>query len=146
MSVADRADALLAFRFVVRIDGDAQGGFSEVSGLQAELDVLELTEGGENAFVHKLPGRAKHGNLTLRRGLARRELWEWFAALLAGDVDRRTVAVELLPPSGDAPEMRWVFDAAFPCRWNGPDLKADQSAVAVESIELCHHGFLVEGG
>ena len=145
MAVSDRTDPLMAFRFVARIDGDAQGGFSEVSGLQAELDVLELQEGGENAFVHKLPGRVKHGNLTLRRGLVKRDMWEWFAKLLDGDIDRRTVAVELLPPSGDKPDVRWVFDSAFPCRWNGPELKSDQSAVAVESIELCHHGFIVEG-
>ena len=73
MAVSDRTDPLMAFRFIARIDGDAQGGFSEVSGLQVELDVLELQEGGENAFVHKLPGRAKHGYLTLRRGQAKRD-------------------------------------------------------------------------
>lgn len=141
MAIADRADPLLAFRFVVRIDGDTMGGFSEVSGLQAEIDVLEVQEGGENSFVHKLPGRTKHGNVTLRRGLVTEEMWQWFHQLVEGRVDRRTVAVELLPPSGDEPEMRWVFESAFPCKWNGPEFKADQSALAVESVELCHHGF-----
>ena len=132
--VGARIDPFIAFRFVVRINGDSFGGFSEVSGLQAEVDVLELSEGGENAFVHKLPGRAKYGNTTLRRGLATPPMWEWFHQLVNGVVDRRTVAIELLPPAGAAPAMRWVLESAFPSRWNGPDLKADQSAIAVAAI------------
>lgn len=141
--IGKRTDPLLAFSFVVRIDGDPFGGFSEVSGLQAEVDTLELVEGGENAFVHKLPGRVKHGNVTLRRGLASIGLWDWFSHLIDGVPDRRTVAIELLPPSGGPPERRWVLESAFPCRWNGPEFKADQSALAIEAVELCHHGFHV---
>lgn len=140
----ERTDPLLGFRFTLRVDGQTIGGFSEVSGIQAEVDVLEIQEGGQNSFVHKLPGRVKHGNLTLRRGLATQDLWDWFAELLEGRVRRRTVAVELLPETGDVPSKRWIYESAFPCRWNGPDLKADQSAVAIESVELCHHGFRAE--
>lgn len=140
----ERLDPYLGFRFRVRVDQETVGGFSEVAGIQAEVEVLNVAEGGLNDFVHKLPGRAKQGNLQLRRGLVSAEMWEWFAKIVAGDIERKTVAVELLDEAGRGPVLRWVFESAFPCRWNGPELKATQSGVAVESVDLCHHGFLVE--
>ena len=144
-ATGDRVDPFGAFRFLVRIDRDTLGGFSEVSGLQAEVEVQEVAEGGVNAIVHKLPGRARHGNLTLRRGLAGPALWDWFHGILRGEITRKTIAVELLDEAGTGVVMRWVFDSAFPLRWSGPELKADQSAIAVEAVEVAHHGFLVEG-
>jgi phage tail-like protein len=144
MATGDRNDPLMAFRFQARIDGDALGGFSEVSGLQAEVEVLDVIEGGLNQYIHRLPGRARYGNLTLRRGLATTALWDWFAEIVAGQITRKPVTVELLSEAGDEVKMRWVFDSAFPAKWQGPELKADQSAIAIEAVELAHHGFLVE--
>lgn len=143
-ATGDRVDPFMSFRFVVRIDRDTLGGFSEVSGLQAEVEVQELPEGGVNTFVHKLPGRARHGNLTLRRGLVTRALWDWFDMTARGVIVRKIVAVELLDPTGGQTVRRWVFDSVFPARWSGPELKADQGAVAIEAVELAHHGFLTE--
>jgi phage tail-like protein len=34
----------------------------------------------------------------------------------------------------------WQVRDAFPCKWIGPDLAAEQSTVAIETVELCHHG------
>jgi hypothetical protein len=44
-------------------------GFSECSGLEASIDVLEYREGGQNTFVHKFPGRASFSNITLKHGV-----------------------------------------------------------------------------
>lgn len=140
-----RPDPLMAFRFLVTVEGVVFGAFSEVTGMQAELDVLELQEGGENAFVHKLPGRTKHGNLTLRRGVVTLELWRWFAEVSAGRPSRRTLAVVILPGAQAAVPARFVFQSAVPVRWTGPELKAEQSTVAMETVEIAHHGFRVEG-
>lgn len=140
-----RPDPLMGFRFLVMVEGEVVAAFSEVSGIQAEVEVLELEEGGENGFVHKLPGRAKHGNLTLRRGVITLELWRWFTEVVAGRPVRRTVSVVLLPGAQLAIPVRFVFESAVPVRWTGPELKAEQSTVAVETVELAHHGFLVEG-
>jgi phage tail-like protein len=140
-----RPDPLMAFRFLVMVEGQLVGAFSEVTGLQAEVDVLELEEGGENGFVHKLPGRARHGNLTLKRGVVTLDLWRWFADVAAGRPDRRTVAVAVLPEDGIDPPLRFVFESAVPVRWTGPELRAEQSTVAMETVELAHHGFLLEG-
>ncbi len=44
--------------------------FQEVGGLEAEIEVETVVEGGENRFVHRLPKPVKHPNLSLKRGLA----------------------------------------------------------------------------
>ena len=140
-----RPDPLMSFRFLVMVEGVVFGGFSEVTGLQGEVDVLELEEGGENGFVHKLPGRAKFGNLTLRRGVVTTELWRWFALVASGRPVRRTLSVVVLPGAQAAIPERFVFEKALPVRWCGPELRAEQSGVAMETVEIAHHGFRVEG-
>ena len=47
----------LTFNFAVEIEGLLVGGFTEVSGLESEIEVEEYREGGVNGFVHKLPGQ-----------------------------------------------------------------------------------------
>ncbi len=59
----------LSFRFWVEIDSLVVGGFSEVSGLQSEIDLESYEEGGVNDYVHKFPKKAKLSNLVLKRGI-----------------------------------------------------------------------------
>ncbi len=43
--------------------------FQSVSGLSVEVEMESYKEGGENRFEHKLPGRTKYTDLTLKRGM-----------------------------------------------------------------------------
>jgi phage tail-like protein len=73
-------DAPFTGKFVFSVDGVHIGAFSEVSGLQVEVEVEEVQEGGQNHFVHKLPGRMSWPPLVLKRGIADTDsLFEWFA-------------------------------------------------------------------
>src|SRR3954454_11135932 len=47
------------------------GYFTQVQGMNAQVDVLEYPEGGRNDMVHKLPSRIKQGNVTLKRGMTK---------------------------------------------------------------------------
>lgn len=54
--MAARNDPFAAFNFLVDIQGVTKAGFSEVSGLAAEVTPIEYREGGENSLtVRKLP-------------------------------------------------------------------------------------------
>jgi len=88
MAVGDRRDPLLAFNFLVELGGLIVAGFSEVSGLDAEVQIEEYREGGQNEFVHRLPGPARYpSNLVLRHGLSELEvLWRWETSGLGGIV------------------------------------------------------------
>ena len=141
MTSLARTDPYLSFNFFVEIEGLIVGGFSEVSGLQVETAVEEYKEGGQNEYVHKLPGPARYpSNLVLKRGLTDAEtLWAWHQDVVAGTITRRNGTVYLLDRQG-VPAMWWDFKQAYPVKWSGPELKADGSSVAVETIELAHRG------
>ena len=40
----------------------------------------------------------------------------------------------------------WSLDGVMPVRWSGPSLNLDSPKVAMETLELAHHGFLHENG
>ncbi len=140
-AVGDRNDPYGAFSFLVEIEGLVVGGFTEVTGLQLEIEVQEYREGGQNDYVHRLPGPARYAtNLVLRRGLTDADtLWTWQRATAWGDVVRRNGSIVLLDESGTE-AWRWNFRGAYPVRRTGPDLRAGADAVAVESLELAHQG------
>ena len=140
MPVAEREDPYLSFRFLVEIQGLVVGGFSEVSGLQANTEVEEIKEGGVNDYVHKLPKITKYPNITLKRGITDLDaLWNWHQDVVNGKVERKTVFIILLDSERNE-KWRWSFERAYPVKWTGPDLKADGSTVGVETLELAHNG------
>ena len=140
MPVAEREDPYLSFRFLVEIQGLIVGGFSEVSGLQANTEVEEIKEGGVNDYVHKLPKITEYPNITLKRGITDLDaLWNWHQDVVNGKVERKTVFIILLDSERNE-KWRWSFEHAYPVKWTGPDLKADGSTVGVETLELAHNG------
>ncbi len=139
--VGIRNDPYAAFNFLVEIEGLIIGGFTEVSGLQVETAVEEYQEGGQNEYVHKLPGPTKYpSNLILKRGLTDIDsFWRWHQKVITGRIERKNGTIYLLDRLR-LPAMWWDFKQAYPVKWSGPDLKSDSNAVAVETIELVHRG------
>ncbi len=43
--------------------------FREVTGLDVELEMESIKEGGQNRFTHQLPIRSRYTDITLKRGL-----------------------------------------------------------------------------
>lgn len=149
-------DPLPKYRFIVTLDpGDAYlppaqaqllplvaaGAFQEVTGLGGQLEVVNYAEGGRNDSVHQLPLRHSWNRITLKHGVVRDlSLWSWYQAGLADSLGaRRDGAVMLLDPAG-APAMAWAFHGGLAAKWSGPDLNAEQNAIAIESLEIAHEG------
>lgn len=143
MTTGSRLDPIRAFRFQIELDDLVVAGFSECTGIQAEIEVHEFQEGGLNTHMHKLPTRAKLSNITLKRGLVGAQLFDWFFETLEGRITRRNGSILVYGEPGD-PEvaMSWEFHDAFPVSWVGPDLNALQSNAAMESLVLAHHGLI----
>lgn len=142
MTTGVRNDPYTAFRFVVLLDALPAAGFSECGGLQVQLDVHEYLEGGLNTHAHKLPTRAKLNNITLKRGIVDRSMYNWFADVVQGRLRYRNGSIIIQDESGQVERVVWEFQRAFPVRWVGPDLNAQQSSVAVETVEIAHHGLV----
>lgn len=135
-----RIEELTTCRFCVDIEGVAVAAFRECSGLNGEIQIETYQEGGLNEHEHKLPGRVKYGNLTLRGGTSSTvDLWEWFHTVSTGRVERKNVSVVMyLADAGEA--MRWNLQAAYPVRWQGPEFTAGDPNVAIQTLELAHNG------
>jgi phage tail-like protein len=140
MSVGVRTDPYVGFRFLVQIDSLIVAGFSEVTGLERELETEDYQEGGVNTHTHKLPKRFSAPRLTLKRGLTdSQELWSWIENGVKGRAKRRNGHIFLLRSNG-LPGWGWAFEDAYPAKWTGPELRAGDGAVAMESLELVHNG------
>lgn len=141
MANNNRKDPFLAFRFHVSIDNLPVGGFSECSGIQLETETHDYNEGGLNTHVQKFPTKTKQTNIVLKRGIVDWDLWDWYFKMTQGEIDLRTCTVTLFDPSGAETVAKWEIANVFPSKWTGPELNATQNNVAVETLELCHHGF-----
>lgn len=126
--------------FKVTIEGNSIGEFARCTGLEVQYEVLEYAEGGQNGFVHKLPGAVRYSNLVLTRGVTNETaLLDWLTGFQQLDT-RPAVIVQLLDELG-TPLRTWGFQSAFPVRWAGPTL-ADEAEAATETLEIGHNGLV----
>ena len=121
------------FRYKVEIDGLEAGGFSEASGFDASIDVIEYREGDMVQTPMKLPGLKKYGNITLKQGVAdSMVMYEWMIAGVEGEV-------EILDETETA-TASWQVINAWPAKYTAPDFNATASEVAIETLEIAHEG------
>jgi len=135
-----------AFNYLVNLgdgsEGEIQGGFSEVSGLNAEVTVAEYRPGNAKVnYVKKVPAIHKAGDVTLKRGvLGADNLYSWLEQIRGGDVTaKRDVVVKLRneDPSSTTAVVTWKLVSAMPIKWTGPTLTAKGgSDVAIEELVL----------
>ena len=143
-----RDDPYAGYNFIVTIPGIGENGlraaFSEVSGLEAQLEVIEYRTGGEDLTVRKLPGLKTFTNLTLKRGITGdTAFWNWIKAAMDGQVQRVDGVIELLDEAR-TPVLRWRFRRGWPCKYSGPSLSAGSNEVALETLEITHEGLELE--
>ena len=134
--------------FLLEVDGVQIGLFATVRGLEMTSTTEDVVEGGQNGFVHKLPGRFTWPNVTFSRGVTQADaLFDW-AQKTSGEgfsaggnkLVRNTGAITAM--SGDGKRLRsWTMDAVFPVRWKGPDFDVTSTSPLVEELEVAHHGF-----
>ena len=132
----------LGLRFQVKIDGRSFGNWQKCDGLAVEYDVHEYKEGGENGYVHRLPGRVNYPNVKLTRPIdsGSASVSAWVASLQIRMVPS-TAQISVLDATG-ASVATWTLTGVYPVRWNGPSLDVASSQWATETLELSHNGFL----
>lgn len=132
--------------FKVVIDGHDLGAWQTCDGLALEVTVEQKEEGGNNFFVHQLPGQLKYANIKLSRTINAdtAKVAGWFASMAVG-IRRCSAEITVMTPQLTK-VASWHLDAAFPVKWTGPSLSTDASKAATETLELAHHGFLPGSG
>ena len=165
MSLDQRRDPLLAFNFHVSLFDSTTSpgagltsivlqplvanplaGFSECTGLEMTLDIEDYNEGGNNGTVLKFPKRAKYSEITLKKGITKdTQLFDWFYGFTQGAGKRKDGVITLRDARGK-PHTVWGFSRGLPSKYSGPQLNAQQSAVAIQSITITHEGLYFMGG
>lgn len=137
------------FHFQVEWGESFRIGFTEVSGLDFETEVIEYREGNSKKYNKtKQPGLTKFSNITLKRGTFEGDFdyyKEWRKTYFFQEGNktasqyRRTVTIKLLNESHEA-IITWKLLNAWPSKVQSTDLKADGNEVAIETMELVHEG------
>ena len=136
------ADPYNSFNFAVEIDGITRMHFQEASGLDSTIDVVEHREGGDNITTRKLPGMVKYSNIVLKWGMADdTDLYKWHRQWATGDKSAKRLSGSIVLYDRQRTEKRrWNFKEAWPAKWTGPAFNAESSELAIETLELAHHG------
>lgn len=123
-------------------DKEMDSGWQEVTGFANEIGVEDLNEGGENRFSYRLPNRGKYSNLVLKRGVKiNSQLVDWIQKAINDFVfEPLEVSVYLLNVKHE-PLISWKFHRAYPVKWSTSDLKGQDNAIVIETLELAYLGF-----
>jgi phage tail-like protein len=132
--------------------GGTRMGFTEVTGLDFETEVIEYREGNSPTYnKRRQPGLTKYSNVTLKRGTVIQDfeffkLWRETAKFQESNkikkVFRRDITIKLLNEE-HKPVITWTLENAWPKTVKSTDLKADGNEVAIEQMELVHEGLKI---
>lgn len=133
--------------------GGTKIGFTEVSGLDVETEVIEYRHGASKEYSKtKQPGMTKFANVTLKRGTFQsdNEFYDWWKENVffqegnsTGSKYRRNITISLLNEDHE-PVVVWKIKNAWALKVQSTDLKADGNEIAIESLELAHEGLTIQ--
>lgn len=130
------------YNYRVEIGNIDVAAFSEVSGFDASIDVIEYREGTELVnSPRKCSGLTKYGNVTLKWGMSESmSFYEWVAGISdgtkSGPEERVQDVTIYLQDDAHSDTASWTLTNAWPCKYTAPDFNASASEIAFESVEL----------
>ncbi len=130
------------FHFSVKIGDVGEVAFQEVTGLDTQYDVIEYRAGSSIEFsTVKMPGLKKATDITLKKGMFKDDeaLMKYFQGVKMNTIKREDVVIQLLDEE-HKPMFTWNLKNAWPMQLTGPDLNAESSEVALETLVLAHEG------
>ena len=131
---------LPVFYFKVEIGSLGEIAFKEVSGMDAEAQVIEYRHGNSPQF-------STIKNVTLKKGVFAQDnkLFDWFNTIKMNIIQREPVTISLLDEEGN-PTMVWKLANAWPTKVSGVSLKSDGNEAAIEQLDIAHEGITIENG
>jgi phage tail-like protein len=130
----------------------ARGAFSEVTGLELNIEMTALREGGYNAGVRQLPGKVTSPALVLKRGVTLDDgFWAWIRRCTEGTFPLPYVSGDVIVfgPEGarGEPHARWSFTRGIVTKVKSADLSAAEARdVPIEELHIAHEGLMREPG
>ena len=139
---------LKAFRFLVEVDGDAVGAFTQFSGIRMEVQTISARSGSDIRGVQEtVPVMTRFEPITLTKGvIGNNEFLNWIFAAAAsthtgatGVNLYRTINVIALDDAGRRGVI-WSLKDAMPIRYELSPMDSTRSEVLTESVTFAIHG------
>jgi phage tail-like protein len=141
------------FNFAVEISLPGRSGllvsaaFAECDGLEVNMEVKTLREGGNNGALIRLAAPVGYGTLTLKRGMsANFDLWEWLELSVEDPSLRADAMIVLLAADGASERAVFTASRCLPVKLKAPALNAKEGAVAVEELQLAYESLSIRPG
>ena len=134
-----------SFNFAVEINRGDDGhplvnaAFAECDGLEMNLEVKTIREGGANDRQIRLNGMVAYGQLTLKRGMTDSfDLWRWFHDSVQDPRLRASAEVVLLAADGQTERVRFLLSRCVPVKIKAPAMNAKDGQIAVEELQVAY--------
>ncbi len=156
MALSQTALLGMSMRFQVVVDDHDLGSWSSCKGLNVTFKHTKVNELGQHEYSSFIPGRAEYSTVVLQRALEKGD-WDktrkYLAKVSAADWMLDTAVLGGLGGGGSSACIAlhdaklgevatWTLANVLPAAWKGPALDAAGKQVALETLELCHEGFL----
>jgi phage tail-like protein len=116
-----------------------RAAFSECDGLEMNMEVKTIREGGANDRQIRLNGPSAYGQLTLKRGMTGNyDLWKWFRDSVRDPRLRAGIEVVLLAPDGETERARFQMSRCVPVKIKAPQLNAKDGQIAIEELQIAY--------
>lgn len=147
---SSRFDPYRSFLFQVVVDGATVAGISKVGALKRTTEVVSHREGGMISHQYHSPGMTSHEAIMLERGVTYDPVFnEWANEVYSpeglGGVSlanfRKDIIINLMNLQGVVVRAYRVY-RAWPSEYVAlPELDANSSAVAIQSLTLQNEGW-----
>ncbi|MEG0179063.1 MAG: phage tail protein [Oscillospiraceae bacterium] len=145
---------LTKMNFIVDKAAGGTAAFSEVTGVEGSVKPIDFRQGNSGSLAPvKVPGLVSHGNVTLKMGYTSSNAWKkWIFDCLSEQrtaIVRDNIRIQIIDTvnanspqslgtavSGD--ENYWILKNAWVCKYQGPDLNATASDIAIETLEIAY--------
>jgi phage tail-like protein len=147
MPIEDEQERVYGYKYNFRVRARAiRSGFSKVSGVSEEIEVVDKRDGVDPFQVRKIKGTQQGGTMLLERGVVQKKdtLFAWFKAVKDEDVPY-WADVDVIVYSGKGIQNEnhvATINAkrAWPNRYELGELDAKASDIEVEILSVVHEG------
>lgn len=147
-----RQDPYQGFKFKVRWEGRHVAGIRRVSALRRHPEVVEHRDGGDANASRRSPGRTCFEPIVLERGVSHDSAFEaWANQVWTRDAPpgcdvalrdfRKDLVIELYDEAGQLALAYRVYRCWVSSFQALPELDANRSGVAIQSLTLQHEGW-----
>ena len=149
---ASGLDPYKAFQFRLKLDGRYVAGVSKVSALKRTVEVVMYREGGDPSISRKSPGHREYEVITLERGVTQDSNFNrWVNEALNYGAQshtetslrafRKNITIDVYNEAGQM-VLAYNLFRCWPLEYQAlPDLAANSTAVAIETLKLENEGW-----